>query len=315
MSEPVSVVMPVKNGARYIHESIASIMACTTPFDEVIIIDDGSDDETHRLLQGYLTQFSNLRVEMSPGVGIVEALNYGIEISKNEWIARFDVDDHYGANRLFEQRKLIAPGVAVIFSDYCFKDSKGNKLGIVPSAISPEATALSLVNSFRTAHPSALLYRPIFTKSGKYQKTDFPAEDLGLWLRMLRHGTLISAPKVLLFYSLSSGSVSSEYRSVMIHRRLELLSKYGIPGKDIEYVWRNWKKITSSYKNFPFSSKRKILLCRDLISATSLFGGRIEQIAALFIAFRLFLNPINFMSLILLIFEKKKRDSTRVSQK
>jgi hypothetical protein len=131
---------------------------------------------------------------------------------------------------------------------------------------------------------------------------------------MLEHGKLVSVPQILLFYTLSYGSVSSEFRVEMASKRLELLKKYPIPIENLSYVFTNWKIILKTYEGVPLGHRRKVLLCRDLISASLLFYERKKQFSALSRLAIVLLRPRNLFVLIILILEKKRRDKIRLSQ-
>ena len=80
MGIPISVVMPVKNGEKYLGSAFKSILSCIREGDEIIVIDDGSSDSTPSILENYEGELKNLKVIRSPGTGIVDALNLGIQI-------------------------------------------------------------------------------------------------------------------------------------------------------------------------------------------------------------------------------------------
>jgi glycosyltransferase involved in cell wall biosynthesis len=307
--------MPVKNGEKFLNSAFKSILSCVREGDEIIVIDDGSSDSTPSILKNYEGELKNLKVIRSPGTGIVDALNLGIQIAKNDWIARFDVDDEYDKLRLIEQEKRISPGVVAIFADYIFRDTNGKDYGFVASAIYPEATSVSLINSFRTAHSSALINKTAFFAAGGYQKSDFPAEDLGLWLRLSKIGQLVTIPKPLLFYTINQGSVSTEYKVQMQAKKRELLQKYGIPSEDLENLRVNWVSILHSYNNSDSAAQRRILLSRDFIAAA--WATRKNRL--IFIAFlrliQLLLYKENRIELLQLVNEKKRRNKIKSSFK
>jgi hypothetical protein len=166
---------------------------------------------------------ARLRILPTEGVGLVKALNFGVENAKHPWIARFDVDDEYTLNRIDLQRQIISSDVVAIFSDYSFLSSSGVWLGNVPSAITSNPTKLSLVSSRRTPHPVVLMNKASVLSVGGYRVEDFPAEDLGLWCRMIEEGEFLSVPKVLLGYRLRGGSISSSNRTKQLIKRDQII--------------------------------------------------------------------------------------------
>lgn len=222
----ISCLLPVKNGQDYLNDLLPRILDMLEFSDELIIINDGSTDNTFRIVESFMSKDKRVKVFTTPGVGLVSALNLGVSESSNPWIARFDVDDYFDPSRLSIQRSLIADSIAVVFSDYSFISHSGHFLGTIRSAVSPTATLLSLISAQRTAHPVALINRKFLLASGGYLPQEFPAEDLGLWLRISRFGDLVSVPAVLLDYRLSGKSISRLNRDHQLRRKDQLIDDW-----------------------------------------------------------------------------------------
>ena len=141
----VTVLMPVKDGSYFLRDSIKCIEENTVVGDEIIVIDDGSTDETGSILKSWSKQNERVRILQNPGKGLVDALNHGVNESSNDWIARFDVDDKYTHDRILKQRSMISQSVSAIFCDYDFFTPFGHSLGIVPTAIDNLSTIISLI--------------------------------------------------------------------------------------------------------------------------------------------------------------------------
>jgi len=261
----LSVVMPVRNGEKYISNSTRMIIENCNPQDEIIIVDDGSTDGTYSELMRLKTESSNLRVIKTKGLGIVSALNLGILEATNPLIARFDVDDFYSPARLNSQRNLLVNNTIGAFTDYEFVNQSGREsLGIMPSPVSAPAVALSLVNSQRTAHPSSIFRKDAWFSAGRYREKDFPAEDLSLWLRMLRIGQLVSVPEVYLKYRIHNSSVTSSNREKAESRKEQLLREIGFPPSYFKDV--DWMEIYNNYENYSLGSERRVLLIYDFVT-------------------------------------------------
>jgi glycosyltransferase involved in cell wall biosynthesis len=89
-AQQVSVVVPVRNGERYLTESLDSILGQSTPPGEVLVVDDGSTDATPQLLRAY---GDRLRVVRQDAVGLGAALNHGIATARGDVLAFLDADD------------------------------------------------------------------------------------------------------------------------------------------------------------------------------------------------------------------------------
>ena len=268
--EKISVLMPVRNGAHFLSTSIQDIELNVQPADEILVVDDGSVDSTLQILSDWSKRNDKVRIIKSEGAGLVAALNLGISEASNNWIARFDVDDNYEKSRLTEQRKLISNTTSAIFCDYSFHNPEGDNLGVIPSAVSASACALSLVSSQRTPHPGVLFNKNAVLDVGAYQKEDFPAEDISLWLRLAKAGQIVSVPKVLLNYRLSKKSVSAENRKLAIFITSQLIRKIGINESDVKNCLNDWSEQFQSYSEMTYAAERKILFYRDLNKCLSL---------------------------------------------
>jgi glycosyltransferase involved in cell wall biosynthesis len=316
MESRVSALMPVKNGAIFLKKSIPQLQLSCKTTDEILIIDDFSDDNSAEIVKDAARTDERIRLLSNSNPGIVGALNLGLSEASNEWIARFDVDDRYEISRLDEQRVCISSNVIGIFSDYDFFSEALPYLGTIPTAIDSDAVAVSLVSSQRTAHPSILFNRGSVLDVGGYKQEDFPAEDLSLWLRMSRVGDLISIPKVLLHYRLSAGSVTGTKRQASILKKNSLIQSIGINPLNVEKASLKLEQIFEVYKSEIFSNEREILLVRDLIMILrthKLPEKSSKKLKSQLIAYlaRNLIASSKMKSLIRLQKEKKLRDKAR----
>lgn len=273
----VSIVMPVRNGERYLADLIADVEKNLGIKDEIIVVNDGSNDNTGGLLNIWGNLDGRLRIINTKGVGIVKSLNIGIQESSNDLIARFDVDDRYSAKRIESQRKLFTASIGVIFSDYKFISETNKYLGTIPTALFHSPTVISLVKSQRTPHPSVMFRKDVFLECGGYLEEDFPAEDLSLWLRMSRSSQLIGIAEVNLKYRLNKNSISSRNRSLALNQKNNVLRKYGISGLEIQNCLDNWYQYSRAYEDTNLGNERKILFFMDLFSAIEKFGWNLEK--------------------------------------
>jgi glycosyltransferase involved in cell wall biosynthesis len=225
----ITMLVPVKNGINFLPELLQTLENHWTLFDEILIIDDHSTDGSRLKLETWAEESKcRIRILTNNGSGLVDALNYGLSQSGSDWIARYDIDDVYSPNRLLDQRRYIDGGVVAIFCDYQITSTKKFNLGLVPAAIFAPEVALSLVSGQRTPHPGVLFYLPAALRAGGYQKQDYPAEDLGLWMRMSKDGNLVSVPKTLVRYRLSVNSITGANREIAITKRKHLTGIYGM---------------------------------------------------------------------------------------
>lgn len=276
--ESLSILMSVKNGANFLSNSIRDIESNISPSDEILIIDDGSTDDTANILNSWAGRNMQVRIFKNSGIGLVDALNIGILESRNNWIARFDVDDRYSFQRISRQREAINDFVSLIFCDYELYTSKGKSLGVIPTAVDKVSSAISLISSQRTPHPAAVMRKESVLEVGGYRKGDFPAEDISLWLRMARVGHIVTVPEVLLNYRISKNSVSALNRKVAQKLTDKHLKEIGISKEIVSEGLNNWKTIFDNYSKLKFGNERQILFYRDLRHCIEFFDqSRIDK--------------------------------------
>lgn len=270
--EKITVLMPIRNGLRFLSNSIADIQSNIRDQDEVLVINDGSTDDTPRVLNTWSQENSQVRIISTKQLGLVSALNLGLRESTNDWVARFDVDDRYPSSRLDVQRHKIENATSAIFCDYEFFHENGKSLGVIPTAINENETALSLVSSQRTPHPGVLYNRRAVWAAEGYKASDFPAEDISLWLRMAKVGKLASVPQNLLYYRLGKNSVSSTQRAKALALKEDLIRSIGIQNSSIDYFAENWEYIFQEYSQQPFGIERKVLLVKEMKKINKIIG-------------------------------------------
>ena len=274
--DAISALLPVKNGQRYLEALLPDILSMLTERDELVVINDGSSDQSQLIVEKYRLIDPRIVLINTSGIGLVAALNLGVDTARNNWVARFDVDDEYLLTRLDEQRKYLSEDVSVIFSDYEFISQTGKNLGSVYSAVLPIPMALSLISSQRTAHPSAVINRRALIKSGGYQTQDFPVEDLALWLRMSQFGEIVSVPLPLLHYTLSSNSISGQNREIQGIKKRELIQNHpswlSLQNRSIE----DFEQTLIGYRKISHTPERVLLHLRDLFLAASLTGKKVS---------------------------------------
>jgi glycosyltransferase involved in cell wall biosynthesis len=314
--QPISFLVPIRNGLTYLNRFKTIINNNIGQQDEVVIIDDGSTDGTSDFLKTWAEEQDNVRLLKTSGVGLVQALNLGLSQSANRWIARFDVDDEYEPNRIAAQRNLIKSGTVAIFSDYEFIDELNVRYGSMSSPIFPNPTAVSLANSSRTAHPSALYDKEAVVESGGYLEADYPAEDLALWLRLINYGDIVSVPELLLHYRLRKNSISLQHRGNSIFKKQELVSKAFHLKSNFHYCLENFDAIISSYNKLPLSNQRKILFVRDLLSVTDNLKLQMKYRSYIMRkTTKLLLNPAMIFEVTALNLNKLRRQKLRSSLK
>jgi hypothetical protein len=246
------------------------------------------------------------------GVGLIACLNIGIKESHHKWIARFDVDDSYPDQRLDHQSQVATGATVAVFSDYTFVNGSGEYYGKIASPVHPIPTIISLANNLRTAHPSVLFNKEAVAEVGGYRTSDYLAEDLSLWLRLSKIGNLVSVPKNLLNYRLTSGSITLQNRNKVIAKRTEILRNFQFSSSHFSTCLDDIAQIFDQYDEVESGCSRKILLLNDLFAASRLLGTSINTRKKIYnTALKLFNKPQPYSQLLQIYMEKKRREKLR----
>ena len=205
----VSVLMPVCNGAAYLRQAVESILHQTFSDFEFLIIDDGSSDESLRLLQAYAWRDARIRLRSRENRGLTATLNELIAQARGEFLARMDADDIALPDRLARQVDFLRrhSEVLCVGGAFDFIDGAGRYLTtLYPVRTDQEIQDHLLRGHCAIAHPASMARAQSVRDVGGYQ-CDL-VEDLDLWLRLGERGQLANLSDVVLRYRLHSDSVS-----------------------------------------------------------------------------------------------------------
>jgi len=206
----VSVILPVFNAEKYLNEAVDSILAQTFTDFELIAINDGSTDNSGKILQNYAQHDSRIRIFSRENKGLPETLNELIDLARGAWIARMDADDIALPNRLERQLAWLSQTDADICGSWAQRFDAFDRRLVCPSQ-SDKTLKIELLFHCPLVHPSIMMRRSIAT-SLYYDTFWDKAEDYDLWVRAAESNCrMTNVPEVLLFYRLHSGQTSSKY--------------------------------------------------------------------------------------------------------
>lgn len=211
MSAPsVSVVMGVRDAAAHVEEAVSGVLAQSLEDFELIIVEDGSTDETpERLLA---IEDPRIRMVSQEGSGLTAALIRGVSLARGRYVARQDADDVSSPDRLEKQARFLDehPEVAVVGSGVRAIDEKGRVLKdyLYPAEHKEIAARLrELVTP--VPHPTMLLRADALKRAGGYRDVFLMAQDYDLLLRLARGHLLANLPEPLCALRQREASVSA----------------------------------------------------------------------------------------------------------
>lgn len=210
----VSIVLPAYNCCGFIARTIESVLAQTWRDFELIVIDDGSTDNTLEIVKQYAARDERIKVLTQANSGLAATLNRGIDIAANEWVFRMDNDDLMRPNRLERQMAFVTehPELAVASSLIRHIDDENRVIGKDNSRLFTHEAVDKLVAANELigfCHPAAVLRKSAVMAVGGYRKQFWPAEDIDLWNRLAEKGyKMLVQPEYLLDYRMHGKSAS-----------------------------------------------------------------------------------------------------------
>jgi glycosyltransferase involved in cell wall biosynthesis len=213
----ISIVIPTYQHARYLDECIRSVLAQTYSNFEVIVVDDGSTDNTSEVLAKYGERIYTIRQDNH---GLPAARNTGIRASKGEWIAFLDADDLWLPDKLVNQAEYFTnTKIGLIFCD-CFYFTGDQVPSETAFTLYPPSKGDIFSRLFITNFipmPTVIARRTCFDQCGLFDETLKSCEDYDLWLRISRswHAEYVNKP--LAKYRLSSNQMSRDHERMLMN--------------------------------------------------------------------------------------------------
>jgi glycosyltransferase involved in cell wall biosynthesis len=189
----VSVLMPCYNAAETLSETMESLLEQSHPDFEIIIVDDGSTDQSSEILKKYSRTDARVKYFFREHLGIIPALNYGLQQCSGQLIARMDTDDICLPTRLEKQAQYLTENnnvdlVASLIEGFPKEDIRGGfhvYIDWLNSLVSDDQIKREIFVESPFAHPSVMFRKQAIDRLGGYQEHGW-AEDYDLWLRMVQ---------------------------------------------------------------------------------------------------------------------------------
>jgi glycosyltransferase involved in cell wall biosynthesis len=202
-------VIPAYNCRRFIARAVASVRAQTRPVDEIVVVDDGSTDDTAAVVASL---GGDIRLLKQANAGPGAARNRGVRSARSELIAFLDADDEWfpGAVAELAAAAEAYPDVGLVSADCAEIDENGTELSaswyakhgvtsrIAAARARPMENALAQLARCNFINTNLALVRSeVVMRAGGFREDIRYGEDLELWLRMAMHGSVIVLPRVL----------------------------------------------------------------------------------------------------------------------
>lgn len=222
----ISVAMPVYNGERYLAEAIDSILSQTFADFELIIIDDGSTDNSLQVLREYQKRDARIRLIARENRDLATTLNDIIGFARGKWIARMDQDDIALPHRFERQLKWLEQTGADLCGSWIQYFGAGDRR-IWKTFQTDEAIKMDMLFKCPIAHPTVIM-RAKLIKHLRYDKAWEKAEDYELWIRAAMAGwKMANVQEVLLLYRRHKEQISTATYSKQQLFTIQARKKFG----------------------------------------------------------------------------------------
>lgn len=179
----ISVVIPTYNRQHTLARAIDSVLDQTAAVDEIIVVDDGSTDQTRFFLS---EKYPGIEYYYQPNAGVSAARNKGVSVAKSDWIAFLDSDDQWLAKKIATQRQAWneSPSHRIVHSDEIWirngvRVNKKNKYSKRGGRIFEDCLPLCAISP-----SSVVLEKKLLIEVGGFDESLTVCEDYDLWLKI-----------------------------------------------------------------------------------------------------------------------------------
>jgi alpha-1,3-rhamnosyltransferase len=220
----VSVIIPAYNHERYIEEALQSVIKQTYKNIELIVINDGSTDETGTVITKFIKKYKNFNIEYinKPNEGVCRTLNKGLKLAKGKYVAILASDDMWASERIEKQLQLMEANanIGLVFSDHYFV--RYNEITNIKATDYKPNIKKCFVNNIQNVNiyekllteniipaVTVLIRKECFDKIGGFDN-NFKAEDYDMWLRISKEYPIAFIDEPLAYYRIHDSNVSTD---------------------------------------------------------------------------------------------------------
>ncbi len=260
LNKKISVILPAFNSEKYISESISSILRQSYENFELIIIDDGSTDNTSKICLDFSKIDNRILFVKNLHRGLTKTLNYALNISSGTFIARQDADDISLPNRFEKQLKWFSTSdKKVLCGTNCKIVSDDGKIRLntaIRYRNSEIRKKLTYSNCF--VHSSTMFLKEEAKKIGFYDENLKYAQDYDLWWKLSTKGEVGNLREKLLILRDREMSVSKQYTSQQTNSFIKSCLKYYAYKKNVVQIKDN--KDIEFYENNSLTKDKTVLM-------------------------------------------------------
>ncbi|MEG1622670.1 MAG: glycosyltransferase [Alistipes sp.] len=239
MKTAISVLIPLYNKAAEISATLHSVLAQTMQPIEIIVVDDGSTDDSVAVVEKIGSPL--IRLIRQENQGVSSARNHAMAEAKGEWVALLDGDDQWTPNYLEEIHRLIDcyPNCGAYATAFCIDDGQKRTLGDTPKDEGLVDFFTESLTHYVLIPSATTLNRHLALELGGFPEGMKLGEDQYLWTKIARHAPICFSPKPLAIYSkVATNRSASIYRAERTPYSFEDLYDPNSKGCSNEYIAR-----------------------------------------------------------------------------
>lgn len=228
----VSVILPTYNGSKTIRTAIKSVLSQNYHFLELLVIDDGSSDETASVVQEFIDKDDRVRYfKNGKNQGIQRSLNRGLKEAKGELVARIDDDDEWvDSEKLIAQVEFFKNNIehVLLGTGLIVQDTGGRELYRFFNPTEDKEIRKKLLYRNCFSHSTVMFRREPILRAGGYDEgpETLHLEDYDLWLRAGRIGKLANLARYSVRLTVHKKSISGTQKLIQLKKQMELTKKY-----------------------------------------------------------------------------------------
>lgn len=223
----VSILLSVKDGEEYLDTCLRSIAQQTYSYWEIVIVNDGSTDDTEQLITQWKSSVSQQVhvIHHSKAYGLTVSLNEASARARGVYLARIDADDTWHESKLEKQINFLEtnPDVGIVGTWYVNITNAHTRTIHLPVLDKAIKKIMFRKNPF--GHSCVVMRKTLFEKVSGYDETLRYAQDRDLWFRLRPHTSFVNIPEVLV-RRLSHPSKSQTHKRQQIISSVRISSRY-----------------------------------------------------------------------------------------
>jgi glycosyltransferase involved in cell wall biosynthesis len=247
----ISTLMAVYNAQATIAEALRSILAQTRRTDEIIIVDDGSTDDTGPILKDFSCQHGARVITLSENRGFTAAINAGLGECRGDWVARLDADDWWDPTHLQTLEVSLATAAensSLVATRARYWDQVHLQVGVSPGPMDTAELRCFAMNDNPFVHSAVMFRRDAACRAGGYPSS-VRWEDYGLWIALMSTDNALIIDATTVNCRKHGRSLSSVSKREALHGRLEMqrrawrLFRHACPVTGATRLARTWIRL------------------------------------------------------------------------